>query len=152
MADSHDPARAAAAMGELAAALDALYNPHSTTNTTREEASAWLEKFQHATISDFRQFGSDAKLAVRDNVLSLLHAYRHGPNAVVTQLCLALVAIAMQLREWTDVVPQMVEMFGKDPESFGCLIEFLSALAVEVDVLGNRLPISVIETKVIRRF
>ncbi|KAJ3091018.1 Nuclear import receptor [Quaeritorhiza haematococci] len=49
-----------------------------------------------------------------------------------TQLCLALADLAIQMFEWTNPVQHMIEVFGKDKESVGCLLEFLTLLPEEI--------------------
>jgi transportin-3 len=65
-----------------------------------------------------------------------------GPKVLITQLCLTLSALAMQLPEWKDVVPQMMKMFGGNPQTASCLLEFLSILPEEVNN-NHRIPITV---------
>ena len=61
---------------------------------------------------------------------------------MVTQLCLALAGLALQVPQWKDVVPTMHEMFGRDPASVFVLLEFLTVFPEELS--GNsKIPVSV---------
>lgn len=61
-----------------------------------------------------------------------------GSKAILTQLCLALADLALQMPEWTNVVQGMIERFGKEPGTVVVLLRFLGSLAEES--LNTRLP------------
>lgn len=61
---------------------------------------------------------------------------------IETQLCLSLAGLALQMREWKDVIQQFVRIYGGDLESASCLLEFLTVLPEEVNE-NHRIPITV---------
>jgi transportin-3 len=63
---------------------------------------------------------------------------------VLTQLCLALSGLALQLPAWERVVQNMYDLFGTDPASVPVLLEFLTVFPEELS--GNsKIPVSVSE-------
>lgn len=63
---------------------------------------------------------------------------------MLTQLCLALSGLALQLPEWERVVQNMYDMFGTDPATVPVLLEFLTVFPEELS--GNsKIPVSVSE-------
>lgn len=60
---------------------------------------------------------------------------------VLTQLCLALADLALQLPEWTTVVTDMIGQFGRDPAAVPALLQFLTVLAQET--LNSRIRVLV---------
>ncbi|RKP09440.1 armadillo-type protein, partial [Thamnocephalis sphaerospora] len=99
------------------------------------------QTFRKKVTYDLHQLDTAARLSLRDSMLDLMAQFKSGPAVLVTQLCLALSALAMQLPQWTGVVPQMMKLFGADPQSATCLLEFLTILPEEVN--GNhRIPIT----------
>jgi transportin-3 len=88
------------------------------------------------------QLDTSARLSLRDALLVQLAQSKSSSGVLITQICLALVALAMQLPEWTDVIPQMVKLFGSDAESASCLLEFITILPEEINE-NHRIPISV---------
>lgn len=100
------------------------------------------------TTFDLDQVPRSSLPSLRATLLTALESYVAGPRVIQTQLCLTLSTLALQLHEgedpeWGDnVVPWMVEKFGKDPKSVVTLLEFLTVLPEEVT--GNhRIPVDV---------
>ncbi|KAI8817535.1 armadillo-type protein [Fimicolochytrium jonesii] len=80
---------------------------------------------------DFTQLEQPIQESLRDSLLHTLHRNRLGSKPLVTQLCLSLADVAMQMFSWEDPVKQMIQTFGKDVEMVGPLLEFLASLAEE---------------------
>jgi hypothetical protein len=55
-----------------------------------------------------------------------------GPKPIRTQICLALADLSLQVPDWTSVIQEMIETFGKDPNSVPALLEWLTVLPQEV--------------------
>ena len=91
---------------------------------------------------DLHQLDAAARNNLRDSLLELLYQYRSGPRSIVTQLCLSLACLALQMPEWQNVLPQFTELYGKNPETVSCLLEFLKVLPEEINT-NNRIPIPV---------
>ncbi|KAI9592476.1 armadillo-type protein [Syncephalis fuscata] len=99
------------------------------------------QTFRKKITYDLHQLDTAARLSLRDALLMQLAQYKTGPTVLITQICLALAALAMQLPEWTDVIPQMIKLYGSDAESASCLLEFITILPEEIN--GNhRIPIT----------
>ncbi|KAF0521261.1 ARM repeat-containing protein [Gigaspora margarita] len=97
--------------------------------------------FRQKITLDLHQLDSAARISLRDSLLELLYQYREGPRKIITQICLSLVALALQMPEWQNVLPQFAELYGKNPDTVKCLLEFLKILPEEVNT-NNRIPIS----------
>ncbi|TPX70051.1 hypothetical protein SpCBS45565_g02000 [Spizellomyces sp. 'palustris'] len=80
---------------------------------------------------DLDQLDVTARQSLRDSLLTLLHHYRAGPKPMVTQLCLSLADLAIQMVEWEDPIQHLITMFGKEGEMVGPLLEFLGVLPEE---------------------
>lgn len=83
-------------------------------------------------ISDFADLGQQEALSLRDSLVNHLRNARNGSQPLVTQLCLALADLAVQLSAWTDPFTDMTNAFLSDPDSVSCLLEFLAVLPEEV--------------------
>lgn len=72
-------------------------------------------------------------LPLRDSLLTALRTFAAGPRVILTQICLALADLALQLTEeqWSDPTSSMIDQFGKDPAMAGALLEWLQVLAEE---------------------
>ncbi|KAI0012954.1 exportin 1-like protein [Xylariaceae sp. FL0662B] len=71
-------------------------------------------------------------LAVRTQLLALLKRFAPGPKPIRVQLCVCLAILAIQLKEWKDVLPVVVSSLGNDVESHACILDFLRVLPEEV--------------------
>ncbi|WWC88244.1 uncharacterized protein L201_003150 [Kwoniella dendrophila CBS 6074] len=96
-------------------------------------------------LYDLSQLPREQLHPLRDSLLTSLSPLCQptapaGSKAVLTQLCLALADLALQMPEWDNVVGGMVDQFGKDPSTVIVLLGFLKALPEEA---GNpRIPLS----------
>jgi hypothetical protein len=80
--------------------------------------------------------------ALRSQLLVLLKRYAPGPKPVRVQLCVCLAILAIQMREWNDVLPMVVSSLGSDVESHACILDFLRVLPEEVTE-GRKINLSV---------
>ncbi|KAI1079480.1 exportin 1-like protein [Whalleya microplaca] len=71
-------------------------------------------------------------LAVRTQLLALLKRFAPGPKPIRVQLCVCLAILAIQIKEWKDVLPVVVSALGNDVESHACILDFLRVLPEEV--------------------
>ena len=91
---------------------------------------------------DLNQVPAAHHLQLRDTLLTALRGCAQGPRTVITQLCLALAGLALQVPQWENVVQSMYDMFGRDPATVPVLLEFLTVLPEELS--GNsKIPVSV---------
>ncbi|KAI1432015.1 exportin 1-like protein [Xylaria sp. CBS 124048] len=71
-------------------------------------------------------------LVVRNQVLELLQLYAPGPKPIRVQLCVCLAILAIQMKDWKDVLPVVVSSLGNRVESHACILDFLRVLPEEV--------------------
>ncbi|KAK9450139.1 armadillo-type protein [Limtongia smithiae] len=82
-------------------------------------------------IYDMNQLSDESKLQLRSSLLDLLVAYKAGPKIIVTQLCLALANLAIQLLSWHNAVQEILTVCGNDASSAPIILEFLKVLPEE---------------------
>ncbi|KAJ2776621.1 Nuclear import receptor [Coemansia javaensis] len=148
------------ATGEVIAALNALYQGTTLAEREQANAwleqfqkttQAWTtadailgsaelglepklfaaQTLRNKVISSFGELGEQGALSLRDSVVAHLRNARSGPQPLVTQLCLALADLAVQLEAWEDPFGDMTRGFLSDPQSVSCLLEFLAVLPEE---------------------
>ncbi|KAI0966504.1 exportin 1-like protein [Xylaria arbuscula] len=71
-------------------------------------------------------------VAVRNQLLELLQLYASGPKPIRVQLCVCLAILAIQMKDWKDVLPVVVSSLGSQVESHACILDFLRVLPEEV--------------------
>lgn len=83
-------------------------------------------------IYDLDQLPSDHRIPLRDTIIAALkNASISGTKVIITQLALALVDLLLQLPEWTNGLQDMIDQFGKAPETVPALLDFLKLLPQE---------------------
>jgi transportin-3 len=60
---------------------------------------------------------------------------------VITQLCLAISGLALQLPQWDNAVQTMIESFGTNPATVPVLLQFLTVLPEELSS-NTRIPVT----------
>ncbi|KAJ1664856.1 Nuclear import receptor [Coemansia sp. RSA 1646] len=90
------------------------------------------QTLRNKIINDFSEIGEQGALSLRDSLVTHLRNARRGPQPLITQLCLSLADLAVQLGAWTNPFVDMTSSFLSDPESVSCLLEFLAVLPEEV--------------------
>ncbi|KAK0549283.1 Nuclear import receptor [Tilletia horrida] len=98
------------------------------------------QTFRSKVVYDLNQVPSASIPSLRDTLLDALQAYGSGPRVLQTQISLALSALALQMSDWANVIPSIVERFGSDPVLVPALLEFLTILPEEV-VNNHRIPV-----------
>ncbi|RWA10704.1 hypothetical protein EKO27_g4404 [Xylaria grammica] len=78
------------------------------------------------------QVPASEMVAVRNQLLELLHLYAPGPKPIRVQLCVCLAILAIQMRDWKDVLAVVVSSLGNQVESHACILDFLRVLPEEV--------------------
>lgn len=61
---------------------------------------------------------------------------------MITQLCLAVSGLALQLPQWDNAVQTMIESFGTNPATVPVLLQFLTVLPEEI-ASNTRIPVTV---------
>jgi transportin-3 len=80
--------------------------------------------------------------AVRTQILSLLSLFASGPKPIRVQLCVCLANLAIQMKDWKDVLPVVVSSLGNQAESHACILDFLRVLPEEVTE-GRKITLTV---------
>lgn len=70
--------------------------------------------------------------ALRSQILLLLKHFAAGPKPIRVQLCVCLAILAIQMKDWNDVLPSVVQSLSDTPESHACILDFLRVLPEEV--------------------
>ncbi|PHH86333.1 hypothetical protein CDD83_10391 [Cordyceps sp. RAO-2017] len=78
---------------------------------------------------------------LRNQILFLLKHFAAGPKPIRVQLCVCLAILAIQMKEWNDVLPSVVQSLGDSPESHACILDFLRVLPEEVTE-GRKITLS----------
>uniref|UniRef100_A0A0N5B0K8 Xpo1 domain-containing protein n=1 Tax=Syphacia muris TaxID=451379 RepID=A0A0N5B0K8_9BILA len=91
-------------------------------------------------LHHMRELPPDSYLSLQESLLSHISNYGCGnqekPTAILTQLCLALVDLYMQVPEWTDFIAKIFERFSKLPNSDTFLL--LSLLKIFAEEVQSR--------------
>ncbi|KAI6047713.1 armadillo-type protein [Pisolithus marmoratus] len=99
------------------------------------------QTFRSKVTYDLHQVNAANLLPLRDTLIAALVEYHAGPKAIITQLCLAIAGLALQLPAWDNAVQTMIETFGTNPASVPVLLQFLKVLPEELT--GNtRIPVT----------
>lgn len=80
--------------------------------------------------------------ALRNQILMLLKEFAVGPKPIRVQLCVCLAILAIQMKDWDDVLPSVVQSLSDSPESHACILDFLRVLPEEVTE-GRKITLSV---------
>ncbi|OWZ62136.1 hypothetical protein AYX15_05702 [Cryptococcus neoformans] len=101
---------------------------------------------------DLSQLPRESLPPLRDSLLNILLPLSSpsaptGSKAVLLQLCLAISDLALQMPEWENVVPTMIERFGTDPGTVTVLLMFLKTLPEEAT--NPRIPLAQDEARAI---
>lgn len=86
---------------------------------------------------------------LRNQILLLLQRFAAGPKPIRVQLCVCLAILAIQMKDWDDVLPSVVESLSSSPESHAAILDFLRVLPEEVTE-GRKITLSVRGKRTIR--
>jgi transportin-3 len=94
-------------------------------------------------IHDLHQLPRNALPQLRQTLFDMMLKYQDGPKPIRTQLAICLAHLAIQMTEWKDVLPTVINTFsGKGPGATACFLEFLNILAEEVTE-GRKIALTV---------
>ncbi|KAI0320348.1 ARM repeat-containing protein [Amylostereum chailletii] len=91
------------------------------------------QTFRTKVTYDLHQVSENNLFSLRDTLVAALEAYKGGPKTIITQLCLALSGLAIQLPTWGNAVQTMIETFGNNAVTVPVLLEFLIVLPEELN-------------------
>lgn len=145
---------------QVRAIIGALYNDSDPNG--KEKASEWLHELQRSVyaweIADqllrlninvetsyfaaqtmrtkvqyyFYELQPAQYQSLKDSLLDHLCTLHSVSNAIVTQLCLTLADLAVQMPQWKEVVNDLCQRFGSSVERLPVLLEILTVLPEEV--------------------
>jgi transportin-3 len=79
--------------------------------------------------------------ALRDQILLLLQRYAAGPKPIRVQLSVCLAILAIQMKDWINVLPDVVAALSSSSESHAAILDFLRVLPEEVTE-GRKITLS----------
>ncbi|KAA1106213.1 Nuclear import receptor [Puccinia graminis f. sp. tritici] len=95
------------------------------------------QTFRAKITFDLDQLPEPHRLQLRDSLLTALSQDSIiSSKIILVQLCLSLADLALQLPEWPTVVTDLIEKFGKNPQTVPILLEFLTVFPQEI--VGNQ--------------
>ncbi|XP_058793421.1 transportin-3 isoform X2 [Phymastichus coffea] len=81
----------------------------------------------------FHELPVESHTSLRDSLLDHISQINKNTNAIiVTQLCLALADLILQMPTWQNPIIDLIQKFGNNPASLWPLLEILTVLAEEV--------------------
>ena len=80
--------------------------------------------------------------ALRNQILLLLKHFATGPKPIRVQLCVCLAILAIQMKDWDDVLASVVQSLSGSSESHAAILDFLRVLPEEVTE-GRKINLSV---------
>eukprot|EP00041_Stephanoeca_diplocostata_P030293 m.913990 g.913990 ORF g.913990 m.913990 type:complete len:958 (+) comp23728_c1_seq2:149-3022(+) len=147
---------------QVCAACTALY--HNPDAQSKNSASKWLEELQKTVLAwevadhclhqkvpmevlffasqtirkkiqySFHDLPPDARLGLRESLLSNVTNHASSTPAVTTQLSVAVADLAIQMmREWSTSIQDLVTMLSAQPATISCLLDILAVLPEEID-------------------
>jgi transportin-3 len=87
--------------------------------------------------------------ALRDQILLLLQRYAAGPKPIRVQLSVCLAILAIQMKDWINVLPDVVAALSSSSESHAAILDFLRVLPEEVTE-GRKITLSVRGSRICR--
>ncbi|KAK9474778.1 armadillo-type protein [Dipodascopsis tothii] len=107
-----------------------------SSGTASAEAKVFAaQTLRSKIVYDMHQLAPGPRLQLRDSILGLLATYKAGPKVIVTQLCVALASLALQLLDWENPVQDVLTAVGSSPDSASLVLEFLKVLPEEMSDL-----------------
>ncbi|KZP00791.1 ARM repeat-containing protein, partial [Calocera viscosa TUFC12733] len=89
---------------------------------------------------DLSQLAPPERVSLRDMLLAAMEAFADGPRPVLTQICLALAVMALQMSDWNGAVQGLIKAYGANVRMVNALLDFLTVLP---EVVGEaHVPIS----------
>ncbi|XP_060821726.1 transportin-3 [Bombus pascuorum] len=88
----------------------------------------------------FQELPAEAHISLRDSLMNhISQINEHTNSAIVTQLCLALADLALQMSSWQKPVVDLINRFGGSTASLWPLLEVMTVLPEEVNSRSLRL-------------
>lgn len=88
----------------------------------------------------FHELPQEAHVSLRDSLLEhISQINEHTNSAIVTQLCLALADLALQMSSWQKPVVDLINKFGTSTANLWPLLEIMTVLPEEVNSRSLRL-------------
>lgn len=105
------------------------------------DPTRWLTRFK-ITYDLSTQVAPSELETLRNQILVLLQRYAAGPKPIRVQLCVCLAILAIQMKDWNDVLGSVVGQLSSSSESHAAILDFLRVLPEEVTE-GRKITLSV---------
>jgi transportin-3 len=90
----------------------------SSPNASHEPALFASQTLKRKVSEDLHELDGGARASLKDSLLSLiLQRYMQGPKNILTQLCLALSALVLQMYEWENPFEEVYQLLSKQSET-----------------------------------
>ncbi|KAJ9074825.1 Nuclear import receptor [Entomophthora muscae] len=106
-----------------------LRDPNQNTSVKFFMAQTLRQKIKH----QLNDLDTGARFSLRDSLLSEIVCFKEGPKPILTQLCLGLASLVIQLVEWQNAVPQLIQEWSQDGAMCFVLLQLLTVLPQEVN-------------------
>ncbi|KAI9293008.1 ARM repeat-containing protein [Neoconidiobolus thromboides FSU 785] len=83
--------------------------------------------------NDLLDLDSNSVKSLRDSLIEIIEAHQQAPDHLLTQLCLSLALLAIQLKEWQNVVPGLIQLWSNNMANLRSLLLFLTVLPQEIN-------------------
>jgi transportin-3 len=80
---------------------------------------------------DFHQLPAETLVLLRNALLRLLPLHSARPKVITLQICISIASLALQMRTWNNVIPDVVGACGKNEKGQEALLQFLAVLPEE---------------------
>jgi len=94
---------------------------------------------------DWAELPADSQISLRTSLIAHLVRFRNGPQPVLTQLCLSICMLTLQMQAWHTAVNDLVVALTQPPEDAAdklpCLLELLTVLPEEAH--STKVPLAI---------
>ncbi|XP_014470428.1 PREDICTED: transportin-3 [Dinoponera quadriceps] len=137
-----EPAKASLWLGELQKSVYAWKIADEMLHQKRDVQSCYFaaQTMRTKIQLSFHELPPEAHASLRDSLMDhILQINEHTNSAIVTQLCLALADLALQMSSWQKPVVDLINRFGGSTVYLWPLLEMLRVLPEEVNSRSLRL-------------
>eukprot|EP00054_Salpingoeca_dolichothecata_P024825 m.170523 g.170523 ORF g.170523 m.170523 type:complete len:938 (-) comp25154_c1_seq4:113-2926(-) len=98
------------------------------------EASCFAAQTMRSKIQyHFGELPPDSHFDLRDSLLEHIKSFSSGVPLIVTQLCLAIADLIIQMEGWPSFLQDLISLLGEDVDTVNCLLELLCVIPEELD-------------------
>ncbi|XP_018403619.1 PREDICTED: transportin-3 [Cyphomyrmex costatus] len=137
-----EPGRASLWLGELQRSVFAWKIADEMLHQKRNIESCYFaaQTMRTKIQLSFHELPQEAHISLRDSLIEhISQINEHTNSAIVTQLCLALADLALQMSSWQKPVVDLINRFGGNAANLWPLLEIMTVLPEEVNSRSLRL-------------